>query len=133
MWRLLAGLCVGICAIVSLNVVLLLFTPVGGMPLEAPTFLSHKVFAVLAFLVWAAAAMGASVLMCRIAGRMEGLISVGAVVLATVTLVGILPAFLDNITAAYLQLGSIVLSFPLLFVFYIGGLISFFARRPDMV
>ncbi|MGB3635680.1 MAG: hypothetical protein WA982_16710, partial [Rubrobacteraceae bacterium] len=64
---------------------------------------------------------------------LEGLVSLGAVVLATAALVGLPSAFFDNIPAAYLQLGSIILSLPLLFIFYMGGLVAFFARRPDMV
>ena len=133
MWRLLAGIFVGICAIVSLNTVLLLFTPLAGIPLEGVNFFWDKVFGVLSLVVWAAAVFGASVLTCRVAGKLEGLVSLGAVVLATVALVGFPFAFLENIPAAYLQLGSIILSLPLLFIFYVGGLISFFARRPDMV
>lgn len=133
MWRLLAGICTGICAIAGLNAVLLLFTPIGGMPLEGPTLFWHRVFAALSLVVWAAAALGASVLACRVAGKLEGLVSIVVVVLGTAFLVGFLPVFLDNITAAYLQLGSIVLSLPLLFIFYAGGLISFFARRPEIV
>lgn len=77
--------------------------------------------------------MGTSLLICRVAGRLEGLVSLGAVVLATATLVGLLPAFVDSIAVAYLQLGSMVLSVPLLFIFFVGGVVSFFARRPDMV
>lgn len=123
----------GICAVVALNTVLLLFTPLGGMPLGGPILFWHKVFAALCLAVWAAAVFGASVLACRVAGRLEGLISLGAVVLATAALVGLPFAFLEDISAAYLQLGSIVLSLPLLFIFYVGGLLSFFARRPDMV
>ena len=133
MWRLLAGIGVGICAIVSLNTVLLLFTPLGGIPLEGISLFWDQVFGLVALVVWAAAVFGASVLACRIAGRLEGLVSLGAVGLATVALVGLPFAFLDNIPAAYLQLGSIILSLPLLFIFYMGGLVAFFARRPDMV
>ena len=132
MWRLLAGIGVGICAVTCLNTVLLLFTPLQGIPLEGISLFWDKVFGVGTIILWAGAALGASVLACRIAGRLEGLVSLGAVVLATVTLVGFPFAVLENIPAAYLQLGSIILSLPLLFIFYVGGLISFFARRPDM-
>lgn len=133
MWRLLAGIGVGICAIVSLNTVLLLFTPLGGIPLEGISLLWDKVFGVVSLIVWAAAALGASLLACRVSGRLEGVVSLGAVVLATVLLVGVLPAAWDNVATAYLQLGSIIMSLPLLFIFYAGGLISFFSRRPDMM
>ena len=133
MWRLFAGLGVGICAVVSLNTVLLLFTPLGGIPLEGISLFWDKVFGVFSLIIWTAAAFGTSVLACRVAGRLEGLVSLGAVVLATALLVGALPAVWDSIATAYLQLGSIVLSLPLLFIFYTGGLVAFFARRPDMV
>lgn len=133
MRRSLAGLFIGSCAIVCLNSALLLFTPVGGMPLEGPTFFSHRMFAAFCFLFWAAAAVGTSLLICRVAGRLEGLVSLGAVVLATATLVGLLPAFVDSVAVANLQLGSIILSVPLLFIFFVGGVVSFFVRRPDMV
>jgi hypothetical protein len=133
MWRLLAGICAGVCTIVALNTVLLLFTPLRGIPLEGINFFWDKVFGVLALAVWAAAALGASVLACRVAGKLEGLVSIAVVVLGTAFLVGLTLAFLDRITAAYLQLGSTVLSLPLLFIFYAGGLISFFARRPEIV
>jgi hypothetical protein len=132
-WRLLAGIFVGICAIVFLNIVLLVFTPVGGIPLEGATFFWEKVLGALSLLVWAAAALGVSLLACRVAGRLEGLVSLGAVVLATAVLAFVLPALSNSIAVAYLQLGSIIMSLPLLFIFYAGGLVAFFARRPDMV
>ena len=133
MWRLLAGIFVGVCAIVFLNTALLLFTPVGGIPLESATLFWEKVLGVSALIVWAVAALGASLLACRVAGRLEGVVSVGSAVLGTAVLVGLPFAILHSIPAAYLQLGSIIMSLPLLFIFYAGGLVTFFARRPDIV
>ena len=127
------GICAGVCAVIVLNAVLLLFTPVGGIPLEGLVLFWHKVFAALSLAVWAMGAFGAAVLACRVAGRLEGLVCLVVVVLATAALIGLPFTFLESTPAAYLQLGSIVLSLPLLFIFYMGGLISFFARRPDMV
>ena len=133
MWRLLVGVGLGAGAIAFLNVVLLLFTPVGGIPLTGATLLWEKVFGVLSLLVWSAAVFGASMLACRIAGRLEGLVCLAVVVLATAALVGLPFVFLDGIPAAYLQLGSVLMSLPLLFIFYVGSIVVFFARRPDMV
>lgn len=123
MCRVLVGLCVEICAVGLLNAGLLLFTPLGAIPLQGIYFFWHKVFGALSLAVWASAAFGSSVLACRITGRMEGLVSLSAVLLATALLVGFVPA---------LSLGSVIMSLPLLFVFYVGGLVAFFGRRPDM-
>lgn len=125
MGRLLVGIGLGAGAIAFLNVVLLLFTPVGGIPLTGAALLWEKVFGVLSLVIWAAAAFGVSVLACRVAGRLEGLVSLAAVVLATAVLIGLPFVFLDSIPAAYLQLGSIIVSLPLLFIFYAGGLVAF--------
>ena len=133
MARLLVGIGLGTGAIAFLNAVLLLFTPVGGIPLTGATLFWEKVLGVLSLVVWAAAVFGASVLICRVAGRMEGLVCLAAVVLATVVLIGFPFVFLDSISAAYLQLGSIVMSLPLLFIFFMGSIVSFSARRPDMI
>ncbi|CAN5624497.1 hypothetical protein BH24ACT22_BH24ACT22_05860 [soil metagenome] len=133
MWRLLAGIFVGCCAIAVLNTVLLLYAPLQDFPLQSVVGLWNKVFAGFALLLWGVAAFGASVLACRVAGRLEGVVSIGSVVLGTAMLIGFPFAFLDNIPAAYLQLGSVIMSLPLLFVFYVGGLVAFFGRRPDMV
>lgn len=133
MWRLLVGIGLGAGTIALLNVVLLLFTPVGGIPSTGATLLWEKVFGVLSLVVWAAAVFGASVLACRVAGRLEGLVCLVVVALATAVLVGLPFVFLDSVSAAYLQLGSIVMSLPRLFIFSVGGIVAFFARRPDMV
>jgi hypothetical protein len=109
MWRLLAGFCVGIFAIALLNTVLLLFTPLGGIPLEGVSSILQVFFGVFAVVVWAAGVFVASVL------------------------AGLTPTILGSVAAAHLQLGSIIMSLPLLFISYVGGLIVFFGRRPDMV
>lgn len=133
MARLLVGIGLGVCAIAFLNVVLFLFTPVGGIPLTGATLFWEKALGVSSLAVWAAAVFGASVLTCRIAGRLEGLVCLAAVVLATAVLIWFPFVFLGRISAAYLQLGSIVMSLPLLFIFFMGSIVSFFARRPDMI
>ncbi len=92
-----------------------------------------RFYGVFSLIIWSAAVFGTGVIACRIAGRLEGLICLAVVALAMVALVGFPFAFFDSIPAAYLQLGSIVLSLPLLFVFYVGGLVAYFARRPDML
>lgn len=133
MLRLLTGIGVGVGTTVGLNTLLLLFTPLGGMPLQGPTLLWHKIFGMAALIFWGVGVFGGAVLACRVAGRLEGLVSVVSAVLGTTVLVGLLPVLSSSVAAAYLQLGSIILSLPLLFIFYAGGLAALFARRPDMV
>lgn len=133
MWRLLAGTLVGCFAIAVLNTAFLLLAPLDGFPLQGVYGFRNKVFVVLALILWAVAVFGTSILACRVAGRLEGLVSMLVVFFETAFLVGVLPAFSGSIMVAYLQLGSAIMSLPLLFVFYVGGLVAFFARRPDMV
>ena len=134
MWRVLAGTLLGASLVIGLNAILLLFTPVRGFPLQASDFgMVHAISYVLALLVWSVGVFGGAVLACRFAGRLEAVVSIGSAVLGTAALAGFLPAFSNSIAAADLQLGSIMMSLPLLFLIFSGGLVAFFARRPDIV
>lgn len=73
------------------------------------------------------------VLACKVAGRMEGLVAVCSTVLGTAFLAGVAPAVSGGYRGAYVELGSIVLSLPLLMVAGSGSIVAFFARRPDLV
>ena len=133
MWRLSAGVFVGICAIAVSNAAFLLFAPLGGFPLQSVYGFWNRLLVGLGLLLWAAAIFGASVLACRVAGRLEGMVSILAVLLGTAFLVGVLPEKAGSNAVSYVQLGSAVLSLPLLFVFYVGCIVAYFTRRPDMV
>ncbi len=133
MWRLLAGIFMGCCAIAVLNTAFLLLAPLDGFPLQSIYGFWNRVFVGLAILLWAIASFVASVLACRIAGKLEGMVSILAVLSGMAFLVGVLPAFSGSNAVAYVQLGSAILSLPLLFVFYVGCIVAYFARRPDMV
>lgn len=103
-----------------------------------------RFISVLWFLGWAVGAAGIGALAGWIAGRLEILVSIGSVVIATISLWFLPPvfAFLNSYLGEPLNLYlggtrslesiAILMNIPVLLFVLTGGLLIFFTRRTDL-